>query len=468
LRIVRSSRLLALVGCVVVGCGTAVPEAAPEEEVAVAAALEADIGPEGGEIVAPADGPNAGFALRIPAGALSSTVHVVVRGALDATPLPATAAGIGPQVSLLPEGTALAKPARLTVPFDAATRARHRDAASECKVWAREGDGWKRLEQVASDEQGVTVEIATFATSAAGVVLRSKPVTLCDGGRCRVVLPSGNAAQDEPCTSPNGYCVSRLTDPSRSFMLGDSEQLSVVGNAAFYGHLPGAERATIVKYDIATGQSSTFVELAEPGGTGFRYPRGRVAVDADGSAWLGIHGTGNVRFRASAPASVFDRDRLFAHGVAIDQGAVVRLTSRFATDDPNPWHRSRIFGARRDANEQTLFRYEDGDAILLGTPGVGGGARFLAVTPFNGFEQFTFAPGAFTGALRDTRNDGTRAYGAAAVSPVDQSYAVANAAYKSLARSTFASPPVSPAPSCSPPKIPSCRWRSTPATTCTS
>ena len=428
---IGSSLFLCLIVGSAVGCSGTASEAPPAEEGLAVAALEADIGPEGGELVAPPDSPQAGVAIRIPPGALDAVVHVVLEGTLDPTPLPPTADGIGPQVRILPEGTKLAKPATLTVPFHAATRSLHRDAASECKVWTRDGEGWKRLEQTASDEKGVTVELSTFATSAAGVVLRQRPI-VCATGKCPVLVPSGNSTQDTPCTDADGFCVSRLVDPSKSFMLGRTEQLSVVGNAAYYGHLAAADRATIVKYDIATGQSTTFTELVEPSrGGGFRYPEGRVAVEADGSAWLGIRGTGNVRFRASSAASVFDRSETFAYGVAIDEGAIVRVTGRFATDDPNPSHRSRIIKARRDATEQTLFRFEDSDPLLLGTPGVGGGARFVAVTDFHGFEQFVFAPGPnFTGTLRDTSSDGRRVYGASAVSPVDQSYAVANAAYQ--------------------------------------
>lgn len=398
--------------------------------------LEADIGPEGGEIVAPIESAQAGVALRIPPGALAQTVHVVLQPTLDPTPLPPTADGVGPQVRILPEGTVLAKPARLTVPFDAQSRSHYRDTAADCKVWTREGDGWKRLEQVAFDEATVTVEIGAFATSAAGVVLKPRP-TICGTAKgCQVIQPSGNTSQDAPCTSPTGYCVTRLTDPARSFMLGDFEHLAVVDNKAYYGHIPGPERATIVRYDIATGQSTTFTELAEPprAGSSFQYPRGRVAVEADGSAWLGINGYGNVRFRPSSAASVFDRDATFVHGVAIDEGAILRARSRFAPRLANGRENGLVMSAFRDANEQVLFRYDGGsDPLLLNTPGVAdpSGPRLVVRSVFNGFEQFFFGPGtAASVVLRDTENNGSAVYGAVAVSETDNSFAVANAAHQ--------------------------------------
>lgn len=394
------------------------------------ALLEADIGPEGGELVAPPESNQAGLALRIPKGALGSTVHVVLQGTIDPTPLPPTADGIGPQVRLLPEGTKLAIPAELTVPFDSASRAVHRDAASECKVWTREGEGWTRLEQKSSTEETVTVAISTFATSAAGVVLRAKP-SICGSGGCRVAQPSGNSTQDAPCTSNTGFCVSKLVDPTKSFLLGRTEQLAIVGNRAYYAHSPGTDRATMVQYDIGTGTSSTFVELAEAGSSGFRYPMGQVAVEADGSAWIGVNGIGNVRFRASATPTVFDREHTFALGVAMDEGAILRSTARFVRQAPFT-HAFREFSLRRDATAQVLFITEGGgDPLFLGTPGKADpNPRVVAVTPYDGFEQFFYAPGPFTGALRDSESDGARVYGAATVSPADESFAVARAAYQ--------------------------------------
>lgn len=429
----RSSFVLVLASLASACASESAEGDAPQDGTFVA--LSADIGPEGGELVAPPDSPQAGVSLRIPAGALAQKVRVSIDATLDPTPLPFTADGVGPQVRISPAGTVLAKPALLTVPFDAEARSRFRDRADQCKVWTREGDGWKRLEQVASTETTVTVELSTFATSAAGVLFNPKP-TLCGGtSTCKVITISGNASQDEPCSSPTGYCVTRLTDPPKSFMLGDFEHLSVSGNKAYYGHIPGVDRATIVRYDIATGQSSLFTELAEPprSGSSFQYPRGRVAVEADGSAWLGINGYGNVRFRASSTPSVFDRDATFVHGVAIDEGAILRTRSKFAPR-VNGRENGLVMSVFRDANEQVLFRYDGGtDPLLLSTPGVAdaSGPRLVVRTAFNGFEQFFFGPGtAASVVLRDTESDTSTVYGAVAVSERDNSFAVANAAYQ--------------------------------------
>ena len=425
----RTSRTIALFGCMLAGCSSS--STTETSDPTPNSPLEADIRPEGGEIVAPLESTQAGVALRIPKGALTSTVHVVLQGTIDATPLPPTADGIGPQVRILPEGTKLAIPAQLTVPFDSASRAGHRDAASECKVWTREGDGWARLEQTSSTEGSVTVAISTFATSAAGVVLRTKP-SICGSTGCQMAQPSANSTQDAPCTSNTGFCVSKLVDPTKSFLLGRTEQLAVVGNRAYYAHSPGTNRVTMVQYDLGTGTSSTFVELAEPESSGFRYPMGNVAVESDGSAWIGVNGIGNVRFRASAPPTVFDREHTFSQGVTIDEGAVLRGTAKFVRRAPFT-HAFLEYSLRRDATVQELFVLEGGgaDPVFFNTPGRSdANPRVVVVAPYDGFEQFFFAPGPFNGALRDSESDGARVYGAATVSPSDGSFVVARAAHQ--------------------------------------
>src|SRR5688572_29636544 len=86
-----------------------------EEPVTLAAgSASAEIGPEGGTLAPDETTGFAGFTLEIPPGALAAKTTVTLQGVMDLVPLPEFAERVGPQVKILPEGTVLAKPARLT------------------------------------------------------------------------------------------------------------------------------------------------------------------------------------------------------------------------------------------------------------------------------------------------------------------------------------------------------------------
>jgi hypothetical protein len=279
-----------------------------------------EIGPEGGKVVAPADSPLAGFSLEIPAGALSKKVKVTLGGVVDPTPLPGVTELVGPQVRIRPEGTELAKPALLTVPLEPELFDAHAVPASTCKVWFRKVDGWERLEPVGTTDRTVTVSIPRFARAGAGIALTPKaPCTTC------TLLPplDFNTCVNDPAS---GYCVTRLPDPER-YGLGDFRSLSIVGSDAYWVHSPGEDRITIAKYSLVNlaPASLPFREhFGTPGGSVI--VRGRVVLDAQGNALVGVGGYGNIVFSTGSAPQISDAPTSTSapRGFAMAKGGVLR------------------------------------------------------------------------------------------------------------------------------------------------
>jgi hypothetical protein len=261
---------------------------------------DVEIGPEGGQLVD--DGRNGfpGFALQIPPGALASKVRVSFAGAIDPTALPPDAERVGPQVKIRPEGTTLAKPARLTLPMDHALRVHFDNPPEDCKVWIRDGGGWKKIDPVATTRDSITIEVSSFGlVAAAGVFASPLPTcATCAGARSVV---------EGPCTSPSGYCIETLPNPASPNNVASfgSEAMAVVGTKLHYLDVDINAALTPVSYEIYGTHAVTRYPTHNAdikGSTSFS----QLAVAANGDAWIAVSGVGTLRYPRQGLVDIFD------------------------------------------------------------------------------------------------------------------------------------------------------------------
>jgi len=347
-----------------------------EETTAVDPSVAAvEVGPDGGELVGTEENGFAGVKLVIPPGALSDTITVSFEDTLDETPLPALAENVGRHVRILPEGTKLAKPAQLTLPTDRLLRMAFENPDDDCKVWAREGEGWVKKEPIATDEAGLTVEISAFTTAQAGVHLTPKlPSCFPDCMLGPIVEP------EAPCVSSVGYCVTPVRQPSISFPPSIHNSATVVGDQLYYVMVFGAEVAA-VKFSIYGDSDSVKFNSFRPPSFTFR----RVDVTAAGSVWA-PSAAGTVKFRTDALPQVFDSN-VNVQGLVVT-GATdndVTWVSRSATGSPN------TFTARTATLTNALFTVPNSSATARSF----GAGRFFVV----GVGQTADAGGACLGSI---------------------------------------------------------------------
>lgn len=295
---VKRSRLVGLVGLYVLGCEGA--ESDPGEPVIVEG-TSAEIGPAGGELTAPADGAFAGFSIKIPAGALGETVTISFEGVVDDTALPETAERVGPQISIEPAGTVLSKPAELTVPLDPEMLAAYEGTPDTCKVWARSGEAWERIEAVDHGAYSVTVPLSELTTAAAGVNFTAP------GKTCKTCPPAAPAPDEDACESiSQTWCLVKLPRPSNMTFLDDFASLRVVGRKVYWAARVDGE-PTVLRYDLDE-PGDAFVYPSYPGAAnGTIATRGKVAVKNEGEVWASFAGYGNLRFRPNSETQAYDR-----------------------------------------------------------------------------------------------------------------------------------------------------------------
>lgn len=304
------------------------PEGADAPEaLAPVAELRAKIGSSGGELVGEVGGPLAGVRLVIPPGALSADTEVVVRAAGDPVPLALTAERVGPQIAIEPAGLRLALPAKLTVPFDAELRSQFAEKDDECKVWLRDGAGWTSAAHVASTPEGITIETSAFTVAAAGVKIVPRDLACRLLGNCPPVAP--------PCLEGQNLCMTRLKPPTVPAF--ETASMTVENGFAYFVHSPGPNSFTIAKHNLISVSSDTTLYR----GIVNRAPsvpmshRGRIGIDANDHAWLGLVGYGNMEFRPTAEPIARDtaasNPNAEAAGVVFadrDRSVRVRLTKR--------------------------------------------------------------------------------------------------------------------------------------------
>jgi ZU5 domain len=131
--------------------------------------LQANIGPEGGELVGVQGSALEGLRMSIPAGALSQTTHIEISAASAIKPLPSAAVACGPIFDIQPAGLKLAAPATLTLPFDESKVTDNLRFDDQVKVWALDNDTWGQLLQIDSSQGSVSVETQTLQAAGAGV-----------------------------------------------------------------------------------------------------------------------------------------------------------------------------------------------------------------------------------------------------------------------------------------------------------
>lgn len=294
---------------------------AGEEESEATSFLAATIGPDGGELAGEEGGPYDGVRVVVPPGALYDEVELRVAGDIDPTPLAATAERVGPQYVIEPVGTEFAVPIEVTVPFDPTLRNAWDIPDDECRVWYREGDGWARAEQTASTAGGVTVELSTATTFAAGVLTRTL------SRECTVGC---TAPRDAECRDGDQFCLERVgVQEAASF----GNYYSLEEGVLYWLHAPRKRRLQLAGFDVRTGDESFSGELRDfSSGVA---ALGDVVEDAGGALWLTLTGVGNVKFDGTRTPVRFDVGRGETPlGVVYDQetGDAVRLVAESTFD----------------------------------------------------------------------------------------------------------------------------------------
>jgi hypothetical protein len=284
------------------GCGgddesaepTPQPEPEPQEP-----GIEADIGPEGGQLVGGPDSGFEGFVLTIPEGALSSTVHVRFVGVVDNTSLPETAERVGPQIAFEPANTVLAKPAELTLPLDPGALGTLEGTPADCKAWGRTADGWEKIDAIRHGASTVTVPISVLTTIAAGINLQLPPPP------CKTCASLG-----DPCTAESeGFCLTPLARPDPHSYLSDFASLTVAGRKVYWAGTEDGDgsKPTVYRYDLDNpGPTVAYNAYGGSCNSGTRVSRGRVAVVSQSEVWAGVQGCGNLRFRSNQTTQAFD------------------------------------------------------------------------------------------------------------------------------------------------------------------
>lgn len=294
--------------------------AGPAPEAAVLSAL---IGPDGGELVGDEDGPFAGVHVVVPAGALTYEVDLRIEGILDPTPLAETAERVGPQFALLPDDTLFNVPVQVTVPYDMELRGGWDIPDEECRVWFRDGDGWARAEQIASDEASVTVELDGATTFAAGV-LRG---TRTRGCRIGCTSPSRTQPPETDCRDGDTFCLEQIgSEHEPSFM----NYYSLTDGVLYWLTAPGRNQLALAGFDITQRRGSLTATMNDAPSGGV-VVAGEVSRDRDGGLWIGLRGFGNVRFNGQRIPSRFDTgSSVIPVGVGIDAntGEAVRFRYR--------------------------------------------------------------------------------------------------------------------------------------------
>lgn len=262
--------------------------------VADLAPLELEVGPEGGTLTAPADSLLAGLIIEVPPGALSETVTLQAAGTVDPTPLPDTAAAIGPQIVITPEDLTFDVPIRVTVPFDMAVRNLWETPDDECRVWVRDGEGWTRANPVASSETAVTIELDQTASFAAGVFTSPLPL----GCRFNCAPP---APPVEDCRDGDFVCLERIGDRHVSAV---GDWYSYTQGTLYWLTAPSSGALALAGFDTLNRRAIT-TSGALTIGSGAT-PVGEVVVDGSGARWIGLSGRANVRFEGTRAGQAFD------------------------------------------------------------------------------------------------------------------------------------------------------------------
>jgi hypothetical protein len=240
--------------------------------------LVATVSSEGGVIQGAPGGPFAAFKLEIPKGALNDE-QVITVSLIDGTALlPPLAEGIGLPFAIEPAGLALNVPATLTLPVSPERRDAFFSEASECKIWMRDGDGWKNLDQVASTDTSVTVETLTLNAALSGTFRKSRAIL----NDCNDV--PGATCMTISCNTPGQFCTEQL-DPS----LKPSATHATQGKFLFFTSGSGGNTTVRTRVDLDT-KAVKNISVTTPEGACFFGPEGFDSAipvgDAAGHLWL--------------------------------------------------------------------------------------------------------------------------------------------------------------------------------------
>lgn len=286
--------------------------------------LSKTIGPEGGTIEAAPTSALAGFRLVIPPGALAAPTALTVKAVIDPVPLGAQAERVGPQFSIEPAGVAFAAPASLTVPYDLALRESWDVPDTECRVWFRDGAGWKNAAQTASDELSVTVPLSATTTVAAGVV-RSFLPPKCSFNCTAPAAPASN------CRDGARFCLTRLAALHEPTFSG---YFSYTQGTLYWVTAPEPNTFALASFDVLGRKAlPTTARVMNASGAN---ATGEVIVDGAGARWLTVRRFGTVRFEGAGAPTRFDASSSTpALGVGLDKATRQAIRFRYALTTRN-------------------------------------------------------------------------------------------------------------------------------------
>lgn len=286
----------------------------------------ADIGPEGGEVVGPAGSDFQGISLKIPAGALSAKVRISFQGIVDETPLPDTAERVGPAFKILPEGTALAKPAELTLPVVREMVGAYNQTPADCKVWARKDASWERIDKLRNTDDTVTIPVSKFTTAAAGVnfvIKNSCVATVCEPAPPELTTFQSLQQVCQPVDNAP-YCLIKLPISEKTRGMDEFATLNIRAFQIYWAATTD-DGFTVARYDLTRPSDPIFHYQPYTGSVnGALSTKGVVSIDnvGTGGAWVGFSGVGNIRFRSDGPPQLFDTGS--AAGVGATGAGVIR------------------------------------------------------------------------------------------------------------------------------------------------
>jgi hypothetical protein len=169
-------------------------------------------------------------------------------------------------------------------------------------VWARSGAAWEKLDALRSTDDSVTVPIRAFTTAAAGVNFAITSTCTKTPGACTpaaTITPTCDPLAGAP------LCITKLPMPEAPRGIDEFSTLNLAGRKVLWAMSTDAG-PTIARYDLDA--PGPLVKYAPYAGTvnGTIEGRGVVQVTANGEAWVGLSGIGNVRFTEASAPTVFD------------------------------------------------------------------------------------------------------------------------------------------------------------------
>ncbi len=304
------------------------------------------IGPEGGA-VAVREGRLAGASVEVPPGALAAVTRISIDGARDLS-----LAGhqtIGPAVKLGPPGTALAVPARVTVPFDPA-RIPTGAALSDVLALVAEGDANGPVTallpfEVDAIRGRVTVETNAFSVFQAAVDVTGEPGALAleivepsiseQGGSAVAIVTRSGATSEPLLVRLESSDTTEATVPRSITILAGSASASFFVHAADDKLVDGTQVATIRAKATGFAEATATVDVEDAGDVEFDVAA--IQQDLDAAARDPASFSAAIEIVGGAPPYEIEvTSGALPPGVSLQDGASPRLAGAWNASGPDP------------------------------------------------------------------------------------------------------------------------------------